>query len=103
MGATIVGTHLAPEVKEGLGYGYKADIYSFGILIWEFFNRTPFLFQSYTYESRNLIWADANYSPAEQLEFEWVKGMFADCTKKQPEERPSIQTILQHFDFVQLE
>ena len=33
---------LAPEVMRSLPYGDKSDVYSYGVILWEFASRTDF-------------------------------------------------------------
>lgn len=42
-GVTGSRRYMAPEVRDSLPYGFSADVYSFGILLWEIMQlQTPF-------------------------------------------------------------
>ncbi|KAI9239172.1 MAG: Pkinase-domain-containing protein [Podila humilis] len=93
---SFVGTPywMAPEViKEGQTYDYKADIWSFGITIYEIATGNPPFADQEPMRAVTLI---PKSRPA-QLEGDWspaMKEFVALCLHEEPNERPSAEDLL---------
>ncbi|KAG0034219.1 hypothetical protein BGZ81_005758 [Podila clonocystis] len=93
---SFVGTPywMAPEViKEGQTYDYKADIWSFGITIYEIATGNPPFADQDPMRAVTLI---PKSRPA-QLEGDWspaMKEFVALCLHEEPNERPSAEDLL---------
>ncbi|KAF9942050.1 hypothetical protein BGZ65_011690, partial [Modicella reniformis] len=93
---SFVGTPywMAPEViREGQTYDYKADIWSFGITIYEIATGNPPFADQDPMRAVSLI---PKSRPA-QLEGDWslaMKEFVAHCLHEEPNERPSAEDLL---------
>lgn len=64
MTATIAGTlnHQAPEILEGKPYGYKADIWSLGVVFYQMlYGKFPFTGQNYFALLSNVLRAKPDF------------------------------------------
>ena len=87
---------MAPEVLNNKGYTYKADVYSFGIVLYEIITRTT------PYKGLNAMQiAMAVVNEDKRPDMTQIPGdcppglvkVMEDCWKKDPEERPSFPEI----------
>lgn len=90
---------MAPEMFEESPYTEKADIYGFGIIMWEVLTRDePFktvsIFKLYALVSDGLRPGIPEWCPS------WWASMMKSCWEKIPEERPSISSILSQLNGV---
>ena len=89
---------MAPEVLANQAYNEKADIYSYGIILWELLSRQC------PYEDMSAIQCalavlNRNHRPEIPR---WcppaMQVLIRSCVKKNPDERPSFTEILQALD-----
>ena len=90
---TILGTplYMAPEVHEGKTYDSKADIHSFGIMMWEMWfgkRASPLLSCMSTDEVSREIERENRHERGNVPPTEWIELM-TSCWKLDPSNRPS--------------
>lgn len=86
---------MAPEIMRGESYDESSDVYSYGIILWELFNREiPWhrqtmldLIDQVGYNKKKLPLQKALKSP--------FANLIDDCLNWQRELRPSFKTILE--------
>ncbi|KAG7357328.1 protein tyrosine kinase [Nitzschia inconspicua] len=89
---------MAPEVLANRSYDEKADVYSFGIIVWELLSREC------PYEGMTAIQcalAVLNRDKRPEIPKWCPPGLHAlikACTKKEPDERPSFERIIEMLD-----
>ena len=94
---TLVGTpvYIAPEVFRSKVYDSKADIYSFGIILWEmWYGRQAFAEFRGTF-TRFISLVDQGYRPKDVEDSKkpppgW-KELMSQCWNGNPEQRPSAE------------
>ncbi|XP_043922073.1 proto-oncogene serine/threonine-protein kinase mos [Protopterus annectens] len=103
MGGTY--THRAPELLKGMAPTPKADIYSFGITLWQMITRE----QPYVGERHYILYAVVAYNLRPALTaFVFHEGglgwhfqnLILDCWRSDPEARPSAAELLQSLQDV---
>lgn len=92
---------MAPEVIENKQYTLKADVYSFGIMIWEICTRkTPYENQNSQQISVNVISKkmrpDKNLIPLETPN--GLRELMEYCWDHDPSNRPNFEQIIQLLD-----
>nr|WQM87025.1 serine/threonine protein kinase [Marseillevirus cajuinensis] len=95
---TSVGStaYMAPEVLAGLRYNEKADVYSFGVLVWEIITRkrpyegqSPVRVAELAREGKRL--SIPNDCPRD------IKKLLRKCWEEDPENRPSMLEVSRYF------
>jgi LRR receptor-like serine/threonine-protein kinase FLS2 len=102
-----VGTplYMSPEVIRGSEYNQPADVWSFGILLWEIASQqTPDLLKQ---EGKirgpllsnllQLIEAGKQLRVERDAWPEWVCTLIADCNALNPARRPTFRDVLAHL------
>lgn len=96
----ICGTprYMAPEALQGRGGSKKADVYSFGLVLYELCTlQKPFQFSRKNQRDisvhTELVCAGGRPS-LERVPDEQVRGLIADCISHDPTERPSFHEIV---------
>ncbi len=87
----------APEVIRGEKYGEAADIYSFGIIMWEVLTRKqPYAGRNFMGVTLDVLEGRRPQIPSDcPVEF---KKLMKKCWHGQAEKRPKMEDILQLFD-----
>jgi len=97
----LAGTrrYMAPEVVKVMPYGLSADVYSFGILMWEMLTLKA-AFEKYTREMhyKEVIVEGKRPKVAKSWPFV-IKNLLERCWHKLPEERPSFQAVCELIKF----
>ena len=85
--------YMAPEVAKLLPYNFKADSYSFGILLWQIMSmKTPF--EKLTVKALETYVVDGTHRPA--IDTTWSENMsnlMKSCWNGNIKKRPSFDTI----------
>jgi serine/threonine protein kinase len=108
---------MAPEIHEKKQASTKSDVYSFGVLLIQLLNGSPFIVDGNEVHIRNFIqWARKVH--VEENGFQQIFNVVIDnsiigfddneaksfleislqCIKEDPNQRPGIQEVLQHFE-----
>jgi serine/threonine protein kinase len=87
---------MSPEVYNSKKYSYPADIFSFGIVLWELITRkSPFegetSFSSVTKKIANGL--TPSFTSDEITKFKDICDIYNDCVKICPEDRPTAEQI----------
>ncbi|KAM8966877.1 proto-oncogene serine/threonine-protein kinase mos [Pelodytes ibericus] len=98
-------THRAPELLRGEPVTYKADIYSFGVTLWQMVTREP----PYTGERQCVLYAVVAYDLRPEMgqvfsdtdEGRATSGIVESCWVARPEERPSAEQLIDRLNSVQ--
>ena len=91
----------APEVLQGKmdspGAAFKADVYSFGVTIWEIYScKTP-------WDGMKPLWIMnevANNKKSLDISVDWpakIRALLVSCFKRNPDERPTMERIESDF------
>ena len=89
---------MAPEILENQPYTFKADVYSFGIVMWEILAREP---PFADYPPHKIIYNVINYKerpPLHKINSECpdqLKFIMKACWAQKPEDRPSFKEIIE--------
>eukprot|EP01087_Luapelamoeba_hula_P011052 TRINITY_DN2976_c0_g1_i3.p1 TRINITY_DN2976_c0_g1~~TRINITY_DN2976_c0_g1_i3.p1 ORF type:complete len:704 (+),score=159.52 TRINITY_DN2976_c0_g1_i3:359-2470(+) len=99
MAATLIGTPLfmAPEILDGEGYTFSADIWSLGIAAIELADGFPPYFGEHPMRALYLL--SASEPPTVKDKTHWSPeflSFIASCLKKEPAERATTIVLLQH-------
>jgi serine/threonine protein kinase len=108
---------MAPEIHEKKQASTKSDVYSFGVLLIQLLNGSPFIVDGNEVHIRNFIqWARKVH--VEENGFQQIFNVVIDnsiigfddneaksfleislqCIKEDPNQRPGIQEVLEHFE-----
>jgi len=97
----IAGTrrYMAPEVAQIMPYGLSADVYSFGILMWEMLS-LKYAFKNHTREKhyKHVIVEGNRPKVFKVWPFE-IKNLLQRCWHKVPQERPTFQAVRELIKF----
>eukprot|EP00210_Caulerpa_lentillifera_P002445 g2343.t1 len=93
----------------------KADVYSFGIMVWEIVERKrPFegmqfyeIVTSWTSDAKSMelepLTIPKDFSPIDQKLLRWLQDLIKQCTSLDPNGRPDMRTIVKRVKEVQAE
>lgn len=96
-------THRAPELLKGEGVSPKADIFSFGITLWQLLTREP----PYTGDREHVLYAVVAYNLRPSVQDHPVfrsesgrqfGGLLSQCWSGEPPCRPSAQELLSYLE-----
>jgi serine/threonine protein kinase len=91
--------YMAPEVAQVIHYGLPADVYSFGILVWEMLSLKPAFF-GYSREKHYKEVVVEGKRPKIPKSWPFVtRNLLERCWAPDPSERPSFQAVLQLIRF----
>lgn len=86
--------YMAPEVGLSLGYGLPADVYSFGILLWEIHALTkPFAMITSAEEFDQCVFIDGERPPVESQWSMIMRALMRSCWSDIPSKRPTILDV----------
>lgn len=95
--------YMAPEVALGLPYTEKADVYSFGILLWQMArDKVPFKGMSRDNFTKDVV----KGGERPKLDKHWPEqfsSLLTDCWHKDHLKRPSFETVINQIDELLLE
>ncbi len=100
-----IGTYqwMAPEVINGFRYTEKADVFSFGIILWELATRKP---PYYGIDGTEVSKRVANEGMRPKISDKECPGPLLDlmkrCWAKNPEDRPSFGEIIKELESMNL-
>jgi serine/threonine protein kinase len=87
----------APEVLRGQEYNEKADIYSFGIILWELITRAqPFADQNFIGVTMQVLQGVRPAIPS-QTKPELAE-LITQCWDDSPKKRPKLKKMLKYFE-----
>ncbi|KAL7552124.1 hypothetical protein ACHAWF_015345 [Thalassiosira exigua] len=93
----LAGTrrYMAPEVVQIIPYGLSADVYSFGILMWEMFT-LKYAFDGYSREKhyKEVVVEGERPKVVKSWPFQ-IKNLLNRCWHRTPSERPSFEAVCQ--------
>mmetsp|Transcript_48697 Transcript_48697/g.103553 ORF Transcript_48697/g.103553 Transcript_48697/m.103553 type:complete len:482 (+) Transcript_48697:132-1577(+) len=93
--------YMAPEVGFSLGYGRKADVYSFGVLLWEMCALTkPFANITSASEFEKLVFMGGSRPPINNGWSKSVKDIIKSCWSATPSKRPNMSNVNSSLSFV---
>lgn len=97
----LAGTrrYMAPEMAKVMPYGLSADVYSFGILIWEMLTLKP-AFEKYSREKHYKSVVVEGKRP--KIPRSWafvIKNLVERCWHQSPQERPTFQAVCELIKF----
>lgn len=85
--------YMAPEVAQNLPYNFKADVHSFGILLWQIMT-TKMPFDKLTINTLKLFVMNGDHRP--KIDPGWsatLSSLMTRCWNKDMTERPSFEVI----------
>jgi len=86
--------YMAPEIGLSLGYGLKADVYSFGILLWEVCALDkPYLSITSSDEFERSVFMGGKRPVVDNRWPTAVKGLIRSCWSATPRERPTMLDV----------
>mmetsp|Transcript_10865 Transcript_10865/g.20022 ORF Transcript_10865/g.20022 Transcript_10865/m.20022 type:complete len:407 (-) Transcript_10865:127-1347(-) len=90
--------YMAPEVAEGLPYNHKADVYSFGIILWELNSgKKPFVGLNRQSFYERVVHGGERPSLNKKWPSELCK-LITDCWNVDIDSRPTFQDIVERMD-----
>ena len=96
-GLTGSRMYMAPEVVLCKFYGLSADVYSFGIMLWEIMS-LEFPFQLFDIKDHMLFVVKRGYRPTIGRKWpERVKSIIKKCWAQNPADRPDFDNVLIDF------
>jgi hypothetical protein len=82
---------MAPEVGLGLGYGLEADVFSFGIMLWEVCAlKKPFSKVKSAAEFEALVFEKDSRPKIKKRWNVALKNLIAECWSRDPQDRPDM-------------
>jgi len=87
----------APEILKGLEYSEKSDIYSFGIILWEFLTRKKPFKSMQSVKISQLVTQGARPRIPDGTPAAY-KALMVGCWQTNPDLRPSFAHIVDHLD-----
>uniref|UniRef100_A0A7S4I6F8 SH2 domain-containing protein n=2 Tax=Vannella robusta TaxID=1487602 RepID=A0A7S4I6F8_9EUKA len=103
---TIPGTPLwmPPEVMMGRKVTEKADVYSYGIVLWEIVTQQiPFPDMKSFPKFRQMVCLNNVRPPLTPIELQSIKDLLNECWHKNPEARPSFTKIVEKIENIMIE
>ncbi|KAL6062209.1 Dual specificity protein kinase [Balamuthia mandrillaris] len=98
-GAKGTPLYMAPEVMLGQEFNEKADVYSFGIVLWEIYTcKDPFPHHSDYDEFLNAICRKGERPPIPRDCLPSLRSLMEDCWHADPNKRPNFQEINDRLD-----
>ncbi|EDQ90666.1 uncharacterized protein MONBRDRAFT_16016 [Monosiga brevicollis MX1] len=98
-----VGTpqYMSPEVLRGEQYGFAADCWSYGVLLWEIYTQArPDLWEQHARQPRGPLLSsllklldEGLRLPTDATWPSWLSTMVEACLEQRPESRPSFITL----------
>lgn len=86
--------YMAPEVGTGLGYSLRADVYSFGVLLWEVCAlRKPFDHIKSSAEFEKSVFVNGERPPLGNWWPKIVNGLISSCWSVTPRKRPTMLDV----------
>ncbi|MCQ2818965.1 MAG: protein kinase, partial [archaeon] len=86
---------MSPEIISGSSYTEKADVYSFGIILWEFWSVEPPYYQIPAKEVAENVRNNKEYRPPISDEVpEEISSLIKACWDYDPEARPTFEEIV---------
>ena len=88
---------MSPEVCFGEPYNQKADVYSFGVLLYEVTSLIE-PFEGYTLHEHEVEAMQQGKRPCLRGYSPVVSGLIEDCWRHRPEHRPDMDAVLERLD-----
>jgi serine/threonine protein kinase len=86
--------YMAPEVGTGLGYSLPADVYSFGVLLWEVCAlKKPFDHIKSSAEFERSVFVNGERPPLSRRWPKIVNGLISSCWSVAPGKRPTMLDV----------
>ena len=86
--------YMAPEVAMDKGYGMEADVYSFGILLWQICGlKKPYSSIKSVDEFEDKVFFRGVRPKVGEYWPEYLKETVHDCWSPEPSKRPTIKTV----------
>lgn len=91
--------YLAPEVIDNQDWSVRADIFSFGFLIWDLFTEEIAFYEQWKEEAlKDWIRTQSWKVYLQQMENEKLQELVEWCCNKDMHERPSIDKVIAYID-----
>lgn len=99
-GLSYTSTHRAPEVWEGLEWGFPADIWACGCTLFEIWKGQSMFRSSEKYEEVKIWFREYHLDPLNVLEeLDDIGSLIMEMTTLDPFHRPTIEEVLSHSAF----
>ena len=90
---------MAPEVILKENYTEKADVYSFGIILWELWSKDPPYKGILAKDVANLVKKDKNFRPKiPEIVPDEISDLMKKCWDYEPQKRPSFNKIINYIE-----
>jgi serine/threonine protein kinase len=88
---------MAPEVLDGQNYGWSADVYSFGMLLWSLWtHQDPFEGTESQFELFKMI-IEGKQQPIPDTVPKTLVEITDSCRSRSPDARPNISAVVQRI------